>query len=309
MSNSSLVSYTKLSPNRTRPRNHNIDTITIHCVVGQLSVEQILNLSNFTNYDGENGASCNYAIGSDGRIGLCVNESDRSWCSSNRNNDHRAITIECASDTTSPYAVNNRVYNSLIKLSVDICKRNGVKKLLWKADKSLVGQVDKQNMTVHRWFANKSCPGDYLYDLHGQIAKEVNTMLESEGNKVNFDEVVKSMKELGYAKCSKTDNTVTFTKEVKPLKSIDTIVREVIAGDWGNGQYRIDALTEAGYDHKTVQAKVGEILNQKKPQKSVREIAGEVIQGKWGNGEERKSKLADAGYDYKEVQSMVNKII
>lgn len=309
MSNSSLVSYTKLSPNRTRPRNHNIDTITIHCVVGQLSVEQILNLSNFTNYDGENGASCNYAIGSDGRIGLCVNESDRSWCSSNRNNDHRAITIECASDTTSPYAVNNRVYNSLIKLSADICKRNGIKKLLWKADKSLVGQVDKQNMTVHRWFANKSCPGDYLYDLHGQIAKEVNTMLESEGNKVNFDEVVKSMKELGYAKCSKTDNTVTFTKEVKPLKSIDTIAREVIAGDWGNGQYRIDALTEAGYDHKIVQAKVGEILNQKKPQKSVREIAGEVIQGKWGNGEERKSKLADAGYDYKEVQSMVNKII
>lgn len=171
--NSALVSYTKISPNKTVPRNAKIDTITIHCVVGQLSVETLGDMFAKSSYQ----ASCNYAIGSDGRIGLIVEEKDRSWCSSSKSNDHRAITIECASELKHPYAVNGNVYKSLINLLVDICKRNGIKELKWKGDKSLVGQVDKQNMTVHRWFANKSCPGDYLYDLHSQIAKEVNAKL------------------------------------------------------------------------------------------------------------------------------------
>ena len=82
-----------------------------------------------------------------------------------------------ACDTFEPYAVRDVVYKSLINLLVDICKRNGIKKLLWKADKSLIGQVNKQNMTVHRWFANKSCPGEWLYSRHGQIANLVNERL------------------------------------------------------------------------------------------------------------------------------------
>ncbi len=164
-----------VSPCRTSPRNHKIDTITIHCVVGQLSVEGICGC--FRN--SAVGASCNYAIGADGRIGLCVEEKDRSWCSSSPSNDHRAITIECASDSAHPYAINNKVYQSLLKLCADICRRNGIKELKWKADKSLVGQVDKQNLTVHRWFANKSCPGDYIYNRLGQIAKEVTTKIQN----------------------------------------------------------------------------------------------------------------------------------
>lgn len=172
MSNSKLISYTKISPNKSSPRNHKIDTITIHCVVGQCSVETLGNI--FQN----NGASCNYAIGSDGRIALIVDESDRSWCSSNGTNDNRAITIECASDMTDPYAVNDKVYNALINLLVDICKRNHIPELRWKADKNLIGQTDKQNMTVHRWFANKACPGDYLYTHHIDIANKVNEKLK-----------------------------------------------------------------------------------------------------------------------------------
>lgn len=157
MSNSSLVSYTKISPNKTSPRNHVIDTITIHVYVGQASVESM------GAWFAETSArcSCNYAIGADGRIGLIVDEKDRSWCSSSGSNDHRAITIECASDRTDPYAINDKVYKSLINLCADICKRNGIKELKWKADKSLIGQVDKQNMTVHRWFANKACVPTY----------------------------------------------------------------------------------------------------------------------------------------------------
>lgn len=173
MSNSKLISFTQISPNRTSPRNHEIDTVTVHCYVGQVSVEDMAGW--LCNPAAE--ASANYGIGSDGRIGLFVDEGDRSWCSSNKANDHRAITIECASDKTHPYAINDKVYASLINLLVDICQRNGIDSLRWQADKSLIGQVDKQNMTVHRWFAAKACPGDYLYSRHGQIAAEVNAQL------------------------------------------------------------------------------------------------------------------------------------
>lgn len=176
MSNSSLVSYTKISPNKTSPRNHAIDTITIHCVVGQCSVETLGNVFAPTSRK----ASCNYGIGYDGKIGMYVEEKDRSWCSSNSANDNRAITIEVASDTTHPYKVNDKAYAALIDLCTDICRRNGIKELKWKGDKSLIGQVDKQNMTVHRWFAAKSCPGDYLYNLHGDIAAKVNARLKSD---------------------------------------------------------------------------------------------------------------------------------
>lgn len=171
--NSPLVNYTKISPNKTANRNHAIDTITIHCVVGQCSVETIGNVFSPT----KRRASSNYGVGFDGRIGMYVEEKDRSWCSSSASNDHRAITIEVASDTKEPYAVNDKAYVSLINLVTDICQRNGIKELKWKADKSLIGQVDKQNMTVHRWFANKSCPGTYLYNKMGEIASEVNKRL------------------------------------------------------------------------------------------------------------------------------------
>jgi len=181
MSNSSLAGYTNLSPNCGKPRNHAIDTVSIHCTAGNKnnSAKQIADLSRFTVYDAENGASCNYAIGGDGSIALVVDEANRSWCTSSRSNDNRAITIEVASNTSGT-EVNDKAYAALIDLLTDICQRNNIKKLLWKADKSLIGQVGQQNMTVHRWFANKACPGEWLYSRHGQIAEEVNKRLEGE---------------------------------------------------------------------------------------------------------------------------------
>lgn len=173
MGNSPLVNYTRISPNKTSPRNHEIDTITIHCVVGQLSVERIGEL--FASSKAQ--ASSNYGIGYDGRVGLYVEEKDRSWCSSNKSNDHRAITIEVASDTKHPYVINKAAYKTLIDLVADICSRNNIKSLKWKGDKSLIGNVSEQNMTVHRWFANKACPGDYIYNRLGVIADEVNMKL------------------------------------------------------------------------------------------------------------------------------------
>lgn len=174
MSNSPLVDYTRISPNKNSPRNHKIDTITIHCVVGQCTVETLGNIFAPTSRQ----ASSNYGVGTDGKIGMYVEEKDRSWCSSSAANDNRAVTIEVASDTKHPYTVNDRAFAALLDLVTDICKRNGIKKLVWSTKKAdRVNHKNGCNMTVHRDYANKSCPGDYLYNRHGEIAAEVNRRL------------------------------------------------------------------------------------------------------------------------------------
>lgn len=178
--NSPLVDYTQISPNRTIGRNHTIDRITPHCVVGQCSVETLGRI--FSNKDYE--ASSNYGIGVDGRIGMYVEEKDRSWCSSSEENDNRAITIECASDINPPNAFKDVVYNNLIELCVDICKRNGKSKLLWFGGKDKVlGYTPKSNemiLSVHRWFSPKSCPGDWMYSRMGDLADKVTARLNKD---------------------------------------------------------------------------------------------------------------------------------
>ena len=177
MSNSPLVSYTRLSPNHSGQRTHEIDRITPHCVVGQCTVEALGDIF----LPASRKASSNYGIGSDGRVGMYVEEKNRSWCASDEVNDQRAVTIECASDDTEPYAFNDVVYNSLVELCTDICKRNGKTKLLWLGDKkktvNYTPKSDEMVLTVHRWFANKSCPGDWMYERLECLAKEVTDAL------------------------------------------------------------------------------------------------------------------------------------
>ncbi len=189
--NSPLATVKMISPNRTVNRNHAIDTITIHCFVGQVDAKRGCEVFQ----PSSKGASCNYVVGHDGSIGLCVEEKDRSWCTggykkvngvnvpirvngiSGSSNDYQAVTIEVASDTTHPYAITDKAMAALIELCADICRRNGIPKLLWSGDKTLVGKPAKQNMTVHRWFAAKACPGDYIYERLGDIAAKVNAKL------------------------------------------------------------------------------------------------------------------------------------
>ena len=186
--NSSLATVRMISPNRTPNRNHAIDTITIHCFVGQVTAKRGCEVFQPRSRK----ASCNYVVGYDGSIGLCVEEKDRSWCSggtdkkgnpirvngiSGSSNDYQAVTIEVASDTKHPYTITDKAMAALIELCTDICRRNGIKQLLWKGDKTLVGRVAQQNLTVHRWFANKACPGDYIYERLGDIAAKVNAKL------------------------------------------------------------------------------------------------------------------------------------
>lgn len=175
MSNSNLIVFTKLSPNCTKPRTKSIDTIAIHCMAGDMTIESAGNWFAKTSTQ----ASSNYGIGSDGRIAMYVEEKDRSWCTSSGAVDHRAVTIEVASKSVHPYAVTDAAYRSLITLVADICQRNNIKEIKWQANKALMGDVTKQNLVVHRWTANKACPGDYLYTRHYDIMEQVNALLKS----------------------------------------------------------------------------------------------------------------------------------
>lgn len=184
--NSPLVTYTNLTKNRNSPRKNEIDRITIHCYVGQVTAKQ--GCDYFTSEEAiKRKVSSNYVVGKDGSVGLSVEEKDRSWCSSNAGNDHRAITIETACDKTSPYAVTDKAYSKLIELCADICKRNGKNKLLWFNDKgktlNYVPSANEMVLTVHRWFYSTSCPGNYLFERLSDIAAKVNAMLNGEAEK------------------------------------------------------------------------------------------------------------------------------
>lgn len=196
MSNSKLVTYTRISPNRTSPRNGVIRGVAIHCTAGGRNkrARDTADLGRFTTYDRKNGASCNYAVGGDGSIALVVPESDRAWCTSNPI-DHQIVSIEVASDIDAPNRVTDKALSVLLDLLTDICRRNGIPALLWLGSKTYMGQWDRQNMVVHRWTrTDKVCPGDYLYNLHPWIAGQVNARLagrEDEG--MDIDKLINDM--------------------------------------------------------------------------------------------------------------------
>lgn len=195
MSNSRLPTYVRLSPNVTKPRQGTIKGVAIHCTAGgkDLPASAFADLPRFVITDRDNGASCHYVVGGDGSIAQVCGEENRAWCTSNKI-DHQLVTIEVASDHVAPYLVNTAAIESLVKLLVDICQRNGIPKLLWKGDKSLMGQWDKQNMVVHRWTSNKACPGDFLYNLHPKIASAVNEILAGkEEEEVDIEKLLKQL--------------------------------------------------------------------------------------------------------------------
>lgn len=305
MSNSSLVDYTRISPNKTSPRNHAIDTITIHCVVGQCTAESLGAVFAPASRKG----SSNYGVDKDGRIGMYVEEKDRSWCSSSSANDNRAITIEVASDTKAPYAVTDKAYKGLINLLVDICTRNNIKELKWKGDKSLVGKVSQQNMTVHRWFAATECPGEYLYERMGKIASDVNTRLKYLEtpkkdlyhvqlgvfrNKAYAEALYRKAKTAGFVPyiVQSGANYKVFAGSNENLSKLDTLVANLKAKGFDT------CITKNGGDPVAVSNK-----------KTVDQIAKEVIRGLWGVGSDRKNRLTKAGYDYTAVQKRVNELL
>lgn len=325
--NSPLVSYTKLSPNHSGQRTHAIDRITPHCVVGQCSVETLGNI--FTPVSRQ--ASCQYGIGVDGRVGMYVEEKNRSWCSSSNTNDQRAVTIECASDTTHPYAFKDVVYNKLIELCVDICKRNGRSKLLWLEDKDKTlnysPKSDEMVLTVHRWFANKSCPGDWLYNRLGDLAAEVTRRLtggSTDTGKVDVPSDTKTLYRVQTGAFAQKPNADAFATKLKAEGFATYIVQvgnlyKVQVGAFAqkaNAENIMTKLKAAGYDAFITTQTGTPAAQTSTPKKTAAEIAKEIYYGTcsdsrwstWGNGETRRNRLKQAGYDPSEVQAEVNKL-
>lgn len=307
--NSSLVTYTKLSPNHSGQRTHDIDRITPHCVVGQCTAESLGDWFSKTSTK----ASSNYGIDKNGRVGLYVEEKNRSWCSSSNANDQRAVTIECASDTVEPYAMNDKVLDSLVALCTDICKRNGKKKLIWFADKTKSlnyrPKAGEMVITVHRWFANKSCPGNWLYERLGDVAAKVTANL----NGTDTSDKVTQAKE--YPETPFMVRVIINDLNYRSEPSMKGMVR----GQTGIGVFTIMEVRDGWGRLKSgvgwiwldnpAYCVIEESVNKTSSTKTVDELAKEVIKGLWGNGADRKTKLTAAGYDYAKVQKRVNELL
>lgn len=320
--NSPLINYTKLSPNHSGKRNNKIDRLTPHCVVGQLGAEAIADC-----FPSGRGASCNYGIGFDGRIALIVEEKNRSWCSSSAENDRRAITFEVASDKTHPYAFNNEAYQSLINLSIDCCRRNGIKRVLWFGDKDTSLAYEPEDgeavITLHRWFKAKACPGDWMYERMSQYAAAVN---EGLGNGVEVEKPVEKPSidsQLLYrVQCGAYKVKLNADILLIKVKScgIDAFITQV------DGLYKVQVGTysvKANADAQLAKMKklgfdcfITTVTRESEsfvPRKSAEEIAKEIHAGKcsdirwytWGTGDIMKYRLETAGYNYDEVQKVI----
>ncbi len=317
------------SSNYTQGRKgYKVCKITPHHMAGVLSGEQCAKL--FQNPNRQ--ASANYCIGNDGDIVGCVDENNRAWTSSSSSNDCQAITIEVSNSSTGgDWPISEDAWNSLVNLCVDICKRYG---FTLKYDGTKNGSLTRHNM-----FAATSCPGKYLQNRFQELANTVNAKLNgtttpssntaSQSRKSNEEianEVIAGKWGNGDARKTALQNAgydynaiqsivnqkltgKSSNSTISNKKSIDTIVNEVIAGKWGNGEDRKTRLQNAGYNYNEIQTAVNNKLSGKSTssnKKSNETIANEVIKGLWGNGADRKNRLTAAGYDYNVIQKIVN---
>lgn len=269
MTNSSLIDIAMLSPNHSGRRNQPITKIAIHHTAGAISAATIGNIFKPTSRQ----ASCNYGIGNDNKIVLCVDESNRSWCTSSSWCDNRAVTIEVSNSSNGGnWTVSDRVLVTLIDLVTDICRRNGIYPCTYTGGKD--GVLQK-----HEWYSNTNCPGPYLGSKFSYIANEVNKRLRA--NKT----VTKPMSGLYRVRRSWAD----AKSQKGAFKNLDNAKR---CAD----KFRLKVFDENGKVIYPVEKKIDQ-------------LAREVIRGNWGNGEERKRRLTNAGYDYKEVQRRVNELL
>lgn len=324
--NSSLIDCTVLSPNHSGERTHKIDRITPHCVVGQLSAESI-----GACFPSGRGASCNYGVGYDGRQCLIVEEKNRSWCTSSAANDQRAITIEVASDKTAPYTFTNEAYAGLLELCIDICKRNNLSRVLWLGDKDKSLNYEPEDgecvLTTHRWFANKSCPGDWMYLRMGQLAADINKELGYEyaigGNVItkqpNDGKTLYRVQCGAYKIKENAENQLAIIR----AKGIDAFIVQIDGlykiqvGAYGikeNAENQLKKMKSMGFNcFVTTATRESESFV---PRKSAEEIAKEIWTGKcsderwneWGSGDVRKERLEAAGYNYDAIQKAIKQL-
>lgn len=316
MSNSTLVDYTKISPNSTNPRNASIKKITIHHMADNLTVEECG--KQFASAARK--ASSNYGIGSDGRVGMYVEEKNRAWSSANKENDEQAVTIEVANDEIGGnWHVSDKALAKLIELCADICKRNSIKELDFTGNKT-------GNLTMHKWFVATTCPGPYLASKFPYIADEVNKILENSNKgedsqtpdmteNTDKSDTLYRVQAGAFAEKENADRQLIKVQEAgfDAIEKREDDLYKVQVGAYAkedNAKKQADKLEEAGFEAAVIE---DDSSVSDKPEastkKSNKEIAQEIIQGKWGDGETRKKKLEGAGYDYDTIQKIVNQLM
>ena len=161
-------------------------------MAGNLTVEACGNV--FANTSRQ--ASSNYGIGTDGRVGMYVEECNRAWTSGNATVDNQAITIEVANDTIGGnWHVSDKALTKTIELCADICKRNNIERLIFTGDKN-------GNLVAHRYYQATACPGEYLYSKFPYIAEEVNKLLGTKPASTSSNQAI----------TNPTENTYTVQK-------------------------------------------------------------------------------------------------
>ena len=301
-SNSPLATKKNLFTTNYNPRNQKITRITVHHMAGNLTIDGCKSALV------SRGGSVNYAIQSDGTIGLLLEEKNRAWTSNSPDNDYAAVTIEVANAPGAgepDWKVTDAALQSTIKLCADICKRNGIKKL------TFTGQLSGSNLTMHKWFYATGCPGQYLGGKFPYIVQEVNKILNGGSSSAST------------ASTGTPTTPTTNTETVKITNKNGVNVQSAPNGGNVTGKANY-GITYTIVEKKTVGDNVWGKLKSgagwicltgntdkypAKPTKSNAEVAKEVVAGKWGNGADRKNRLEAAGYDYNAVQKEVNKLL
>ena len=212
MSNSPLVTYTRISPNKTVMSNKKNTHIVIHHMAGILTVEQCGSVFAPSSRQ----ASSNYGVDGKGHVGLYCEEKDRAWTTGSREIDSKAVTIEVANDQTGGnWHVSDTALNKTIELCADICKRNGIKELRYTGDKS-------GNLHMHQWYQNTNCPGPYLGSKFAYIASEVNKILNGDTPKP----APTTLYRVQVGAYSKRENAENMQKKLK-ADGYDAIIVEV----------------------------------------------------------------------------------
>ena len=322
MSNSSLVSYTRLSPNCSSRNGQKIRKITPHHMAGNLSVETCGSVFAPTSRQ----ASSNYGIGSDGRIGMYVPEDKRAWTSSNGANDRQAVTIEVANSSVGgDWPVSDKAYESLVALCVDICKRNGMTGLVWTGDSS-------GTLTNHDMFVSTNCCGPYLKRKMPELCAEVNKRL---GNSSYTPSAPQTPSVSGGSSGSGFGGTYVCQANGCRVRTAPSLSGQIVAqynkgqtvilDDWykssdgwiwgrytgaSSGQKRYVAVGKATgkVEPDDLWIKQGSSPVQSS-KKTAEQVANEIVQGVggWGNYPERKQRVEAYGLSYATVQALVNK--
>lgn len=274
-------------------------------------------------------ASAHFDVDARGAVAQYVKVDEYAWAVGNRGGNESSISIEMANSSFAPHwTVSETTWKAAARLAG------------WLFAKVVKAAPTKSNVHFHHDWSSTACPGPYMDSIRGQVLSEVQkwhkhfTENHVEPHKIdrpsysflevaqhvirgaygNGQQRVKRLKEAGYdpqAVQDEVNRLLGASTTKKPTKkSVTQVAKDVIAGEYGNGDARVKKLKAEGYDSNAVQAEVNKLLSGHSPEpskKSLDAVVREVIAGQWGNGADRVKKLTAAGYNANTVQKEVNR--